>query len=415
MIDLKHPCSRSLGLAALLAAAAGICPAQTTYPGTLEQFKAETIRRTGIAQYPMTGYTVEDVRGALENLKAKTDDGWAGAFMPVGDRYLAKAKQEESSNKAAAMNDYAIAYRYYVLARWPTPISPLKKQAYRKSLDTFFAWDKLTDLPTQIIRTTFEGKEVVGLLRMPKSNSPAPLLVQLGGLDGYKENGGMEGSLRYARMGVAVLSLDSPGTSQAVKVSAQAWQSIVKIMDQVTTRPDIDKNRVVLHGGSWGSYWSDLIAHAAPERFKGAVVHGAPVDHSFAASHIEEVVKAGEYFFDWIPALMDAYDGVTTLDQLKAKFPELSLKKLGYLDKPTPPMLVLNGAKDSLFPIDDLFLLLNSGTAKDAWVNPKGIHMGREAGVWENARIADEVVTPWVLRHLGMPPLPAAQPVSARK
>ena len=240
MIDLKHPCSRSLGLAALLAAAAGICPAQTTYPGTLEQFKAETIRRTGIAQYPMTGYTVEDVRGALENLKAKTDDGWAGAFMPVGDRYLAKAKQEESSNKAAAMNDYAIAYRYYVLARWPTPISPLKKQAYRKSLDTFFAWDKLTDLPTQIIRTTFEGKEVVGLLRMPKSNSPAPLLVQLGGLDGYKENGGMEGSLRYARMGVAVLSLDSPGTSQAVKVSAQAWQSIVKIMDQVTTRPDID-------------------------------------------------------------------------------------------------------------------------------------------------------------------------------
>jgi hypothetical protein len=136
MRDLRHTClhlSCWSRLAILLVMAAGVGSAQSTYPGTLEQLKVETIRRATIGQYPMVGYTVEDVRGALENLQAKTDDAWAGAFMAVGDRYLAKAKQEESSNAGAAMNSYSIAYRYYVLARWPTPLSPLKKKAHEES------------------------------------------------------------------------------------------------------------------------------------------------------------------------------------------------------------------------------------------------------------------------------------------
>lgn len=128
-----------------------------------------------------------------------------------------------------------------------------------------------------------------------------------------------------------------------------------------------------------------MLAHRAPERFRG--VHGGFEDKSFAGDQIEKVVEAGEYFFDWKIALMDAFGDVTTDKQLKERLPELSLKKLGLIGKPTSPMLLLNGALDSLIPVEDLMLLLRNGTAKDAWINPEGIHMGRETGVWDSAKI----------------------------
>lgn len=40
----------------------------------------------------------------------------------------------------------------------------------------------------------------------------------------------MEGSLQYARWGVAVLSLDSRGTAESV-MSPNAWKALIKMID----------------------------------------------------------------------------------------------------------------------------------------------------------------------------------------
>ena len=80
--------------------------------------------------------------------------------------------------------------------------------------------------------------------------------------------------------------------------------------------------------------------------------------------------------------------------------PPLSLQAQGLLDKPTPPMLLVNGLQDEVWPIEDTFLLLEHGTPKQAWVNPNGIHMGRESGVWDSGRINREVIDPWIMQRL---------------
>jgi hypothetical protein len=72
---------------------------------------------------------------------------------------------------------------------------------------------------------------------------------------------------------------------------------------------------------------------------------------------------------------------------------------MGLLDQPSAPMLLVNGLKDSQIPIADLLLLLQHGDAKDAWVNPIGGHMGRSPD-WPSRRIFDDVLMPWMLRHL---------------
>jgi hypothetical protein len=75
-------------------------------------------------------------------------------------------------------------------------------------------------------------------------------------------------------------------------------------------------------------------------------------------------------------------------------------KTEGYLGKPSAPMLILNGVKDTQVPIADLYTMLQSGgSAKEAWVNPDGGHTGRSEE-WPNSAIFEEVILPWIKTHL---------------
>jgi esterase FrsA len=65
---------------------------------------------------------------------------------------------------------------------------------------------------------------------------------------------------------------------------------------------------------------------------------------------------------------------VNNLDELTKPWSALSLKEQGWLDKPSCPMLIVNGKEDLQTPIDDLYILLEYGTPKSARVFPGG-HM----------------------------------------
>ena len=87
------------------------------------------------------------------------------------------------------------------------------------------------------------------------------------------------------------------------------------------------------------------------------------------------------------------------MEEFLAYGPRLSLKTAGWLDKPSAPMLLVNGEKDSQVPIEDLYALLRSGSPKEAWVNPEGGHIGRNRD-WPDTRIFSQVVVPWLERVL---------------
>ena len=71
------------------------------------------------------------------------------------------------------------------------------------------------------------------------------------------------------------------------------------------------------------------------------------------------------------------------------------------LGKSTAPILVVGDTRDTQVPIDDLELLINSGTGpREAWINPAGGHMGRTAGTWPDPVIFKKIILPWEARHL---------------
>ena len=77
----------------------------------------------------------------------------------------------------------------------------------------------------------------------------------------------------------------------------------------------------------------------------------------------------------------------------------MSLKTAGWLDKPSAPTLVINGMRDTQVPVEDLFLLMRSGSPKEVWINPQGGHMGRNAAMSDQG-IFEMVTLPWVVRTL---------------
>ena len=51
--------------------------------------------------------------------------------------------------------------------------------------------------------------------------------------------------------------------------------------------------------------------------------------------------------------MMSIFDNVTTVDGIVEIFSKMSLEKQGLLGKPTTPMLILAGTKDTQVPISD--------------------------------------------------------------
>jgi len=379
------------------------CFAQQRAERTIDEIKTEAIHRAEVGQYPLIGLDPGDVKEAFASIHTRDKDEWAAAFMGVADRYMNEAKSLEKTEPTKANADYIRAWRLYSFGRWPIPASPGKQRSYEKAIEAFLAHARFWDPPLEIVRIPFEGKEIVGYLRLPKnSNGPVPLVLAVNGLDSRKEDLS-ESFSAILPFGIGFLAVDGPGTGQSpIKVSENAERMLSRVLDYIATRPEIDKNRVAMHGVSWGAYWATKMAIVERARLKGASAQSPPTDTFFQKEFLmNSLIGNREYLFDQVPALMAIFDNVKTVDEMAEVLPKMSLVKQGLLGKPMAPMLILAGVLDTQVPISDIYLLLSKGDVpKTAWINPAGGHLGRQVKVWPDPRIFKEVIIPWLVRTL---------------
>jgi pimeloyl-ACP methyl ester carboxylesterase len=373
---------------------------------TIEEIKVEAVHRAEVGQYPLIGLDPADVKEAFTFIHSKDKDEWAAGFMKVARKYEDEAKAVEKTDPKKADADYIRAWRLYSFGRWPVPSSPGKERSYEKALEMFRAHARFLDPPLQIVRIPFEGKEIIGYMRLPKNaKGPVPVVIAINGLDSRKEDLS-ESFAAILPYGIGFLAVDGPGTGQSpVKVDEHSDRVLSRVIDYVQTRPEIDKNRIAIHGVSWGAYWATKLAILEHSRLRGASAQSPPIDEFFQPDFLRNSLLGNrEYLFDQVPALMAIYDGVNNLDELAAMSQKMSLVHEGLLGKPMAPMLILAGAKDTQVPISDIWLLLSKGdTPKTAWINPQGGHLGRQVGVWPDPRIFHEVIIPWLVNVLKAP------------
>jgi esterase FrsA len=394
----------ALALALTLVVTSAMLFAQERRERTIDEIKTEAIHRAEVGQYPLIGLDPSDVKEAFESIHTADKDEWAAGFMRVADRYFNEAKSLENSGRTKANADYIRAWRLYSFGRWPIPASRGKQRSYEKAIEAFLAHAQFYDSPLEVVHIPFEGKQIIGYLRLPKNaKGPVPLVIAVNGLDSRKEDL-TESFGAILPFGIGYLAVDGPGTGQApIKVSETSERMLSKVIDYAQSRPEIDKNRIALHGVSWGAYWATKMAIVERARLRGCSAQSPPIDGFFQNDFLlNHLLGNREYLFDQVPALMNVLEGVHSVDEMAAYLPKLSLVQQGLLGKPMAPMLVIAGVLDTQVPIADDYLLLSKGdTPKDAWVNPQGGHLGRQVGVWPDPKIFNEVIIPWLVKTLG--------------
>src|SRR6202140_239694 len=203
--------------------AAGQASAPERRERTIDEVKTEAVHRAEVGQYPLIGLDPGDVKEAFESIHTSDKDEWAAAFMHVADRYFNEAKSLEKTDPVKANADYIRAWRLYSFGRWPIPASPGKQHSYEKAIEAFLAHARFFDPPLEIVKIPFEGKEIIGYLRLPRNaNGPVPLVLAVNGLDSRKEDL-TESFSAILPFGIGFLAVDGPGTGQApIKVSENA-------------------------------------------------------------------------------------------------------------------------------------------------------------------------------------------------
>jgi esterase FrsA len=370
---------------------------------TLDEIKAEALKRAENGMYPLIGLDPADVREAFSHINSTDNDEWAAAFIAVGDRYMNEGKALQTSDPTKANADFIRAWRIYSFGRWPVPASPGKKRAYAKALEAFLAHAKFLNPPLEVVRIPFEGSEIVGYLRLPtNTHGPVPVIIAISGLDSRKEDLSENFGVVLSS-GIGFIGVDSPGTGQApIKASETAERMFSKVIDYLETRPEVDKTRIGVDGQSFGAYWATKLSILEHARLKAVVAQSPPVDATFQKDFfLQKTLGNREYLFGLGPALMSIFEGANSIDQLADYFPKMSLVSQHLIGKPTTSMLIISGALDTQVPISDTYLLLSSGDVpKEAWINPQGGHLGRQVKVWPDPVIFRNILVPWLLRNL---------------
>jgi len=344
--------------------------------------------------HPFQYTLADDVQGVLTGLDSYDRDAWAAAFSTVAVRYQARAEDAvQAGDTTAAHENYLRAYGYYRMARYPTTNSAGKKSAYRKSQDMLLRASRYFDIPIERVEIPFtgrpgEGDRIIAHLRVPKGTDRLPVLLVSGGIDTFKED--MHTDQLLAR-GIATLAIDIPGVGDApLAGSEDAERMFTPVLEWITTRPELDSERVGYWGGSTGGYWAAKIAHTHRDSLAYVVSQGGCIDHGFDADWIEQA-QSGEYPFELAETLAYAF-GRDTFDQWVQYAPKLSLVRQGILDRPCAETLLINGLHDTVFPISDYYLLLEHGMPKSARFFDTG-HMGYTADT-------QSIILDWITSRL---------------
>jgi len=354
---------------------------------SLDEVKAEFLRRAGRLN-PFEDIHREDAEWVMASLKTLDKDEWAAAWSKVGIGYEEKADGRAKAGASGAELSalYLHAFDACRVGRYPTPNSPGKLQAYQHSLRMFRKAAKFFDPPLEIVELPFDGgKTLIGYLQLPPGVKKPPVVLHWGGVDGWKED-----RLRIAKAimeaGLASLTIDMPGSGEnpVLYRDPLAERTFTAWLDYLPRRGEVDGARVAVWGGSFGAYWAARLAHTVPDRIRGAVFHGGNVHYGFQREWLVPAFTTGgaTYLFG-AHSLFEARGramGVKTVEEFLEAAPRLSLVTKGLIDKPSAPILGVNGKLDDQAPVADIYLLMEHGSPKSARIYPNGHHMGRTPG-----------------------------------
>lgn len=250
-----------------------------------------------------------------------------------------------------------------------------------------------------------EGKEIPVCFHLPagaSASSPAPCILIVTGLDGYRTELAVwvKG---WSQRDVAVVIAEIPGSADSPALRNdptspdRQWSSV---LDWIDTHKEIDNKRVISWGFSTGGYYTIRMAHTHKDRLLGCVSLGGGCHHMFDREWLSHVDKL-EYPFDVAGSLAYKFGYGFDVEKFITEAGKFSLLNDGTLDKPCTKLFLVNGTHDEIFPIEDMFLCLEHGSPKLARFIPNTKHMGEPQSFF--------IILAWIHTMFGIPVDPVGQ------
>lgn len=313
---------------------------------------------------------------------SKTDnmEDWCQNWMAVAMEYQQEAERAlREGNKitaggafwrAAIYNHFGQFHEFHDLT--------LKNEAAKRKVENYKKAAPLFTYPAERVEIPFEGIIMPGYLRMPMGVKKPPLIMQVGALEGTKENFNLNQNL-FLERGLATLIYDGPGQGEVygkMKARVDFEKSASAVIDYIQTRDDLDNERIGLLGLSLGGYYAPRCA-ATDKRIK-ACIAGATLYDLSAWDKMSDIHKDG---FTYI-------SGKKNWDEAKEFYKNWTLK--GLAEKITCPLYFTQGKLDDVCPAEHIYLVAREAkgpTTIDMW--EEGTHCADNFWPLNRPRYAD--------------------------
>jgi esterase FrsA len=334
-------------------------------------------RKMRIEEFVRRGADHEAAEAIFNKMASLDAEPWVAEWSKLAEPFEYQAAQLESQGKLTEANKlYLKAATYYGIAKFPCINHPAKQAAYKKVIENYLKGARSQDPPMERVEIPFEGKKIIGYLRKPKGVTRPPVVIATGGVDVYKEE---RNTADILSIGAAAFSMDMPGAGESPAWNTpDAEKLYITTIDYLLTRNDLDGSRMGFVGRSYAGYWGGKMAYVEAKRLKASAQLGGPIHYTWQEPWLRGLLDEKEYFWNILDSMIYS-NHVKDFDELVKTAPAMSLKAQGWLDKPSAPMIIINGAHDPWISPQEIPLLLETGSPKTARIIADGKHMGRDS------------------------------------
>jgi dipeptidyl aminopeptidase/acylaminoacyl peptidase len=239
---------------------------------------------------------------------------------------------------------------------------------HRKHVECYDKVVEYVDNPIELIEIPWEGVQIQGRLHLLKDRRRAPAVLFLPGMDMTKEAFPNPLSNPFLPLGMHVLSIDGPGQGTSnirrIRVSDNNYERAVSsAIDYLVSRPEVDRDKIVIAGISFGSFWGARAA-ALDKRVKALATTYAVVGPKKAI--FEEASPRFKQMFMYMAGIHDEDE----FDRIAER-----MTTVGYADKIKCPTLLTMGEYDPLCHLKDAVEFFDElKCPKELWVFENEFH-----------------------------------------
>ena len=289
-----------------------------------------------------------DFAGIRERVKKMADIG--PAFEAVARRREAKAQAaEEIGHKVTARDNYFMAAVHWGAAQWPYDQNNETNIAYNnKKRECYAKYAALADHHIVPVWVPFKDKAIPAWFHLPPGykSGRIPVVINVPGMDSFKEIQVALYGDRFLNRGIAVLAIDGPGQYEAPMVgvyfSVENWVAVGKpLVDWLVSRPEVDPERIGCSGTSFGTFFGTILTAHEPRI------------RAFAAMSVCHEPGCHTIFQEASPTFKKRFmymSGITDEDEFDRFRQTITWE--GHADKIRVPYLVVAGECEELSPVE---------------------------------------------------------------